>query len=211
MRLKVHSLSTLLKVLALVCVNSSYAGYWEFSTNGSYFKRNNGVFNGSQSYTIIQRIGTGIGYNFENDTSIELAYTNSKTVDTFNQLIPSIVNAVATTRTTDYHNLSLSLILQFGAKKATFRPYIRGGLGYMARTTTIKATTKAADSDAMIEVNLGSASNDKSASAEVGTGLKYYISDRVALDLSFTVYGSDIDRKEIFLHYYGAGGLRILF
>ena len=50
----------------------------------------------------------------------------------------------------------------------------------------------------------------RSASAEGSLGFKLMVSDALAIETQGTVYATDLDKKEIYLHYSWSAGLRIL-
>lgn len=192
----------------------AHAGYFEISGNGSYFKRYNGVINGVSSHTVTQRIGAGLSYNFLNNTALEFNYTNSLSEDNFTQIISSIGNPVDTLRVSKFENYSLSLVLQLAPKNYPFRPFIRGGGGYMIRQTRISGSTINASNGNVDEVDLSNPADEEpsySASAEGGGGVKFYISNSTAIEFSYVVYATELDQPEIFLHQAIAGGLRFVF
>ncbi len=53
--------------------------------------------------------------------------------------------------------------------------------------------------------------DQKSASADGGLGFSVFVLDQIAFEVSGTVYATDLDKEEIFLHYAVAGGIRFVF
>jgi hypothetical protein len=101
-------------------------------------------------------------------------------------------------------------VLYFADKNSSFRPYIRGGGGMMLRSSRIAATDTSTGSAS----DLITSSNqpvEKSISADAGVGLNYFVTNSVALEGSFSVFATDLDKSDIFLHYAAAGGLKFLF
>ncbi len=189
----------------------SYAGNFELSFNGSYFKRNNGPIAGANSFTTIQSLGGGVGYYFVQNTGIELSYKNSKSTDIFNQEVPSIVNPVTTTRSTELDDISVSLILEMGGRKSSVRPYVRGGVGYMVRKTAQSGTTRAVGGSETLPIYLGGVSTTNSMSANTGLGVKFFFLSSTALELSGTIYATELTEDTIYLHYSFSGGIKFVF
>jgi hypothetical protein len=54
-------------------------------------------------------------------------------------------------------------------------------------------------------------SESRSVTAQAGAGFKYYLADRVAIEFSYTVFGSELDQPKIYMHQAIAGGLRVVF
>jgi hypothetical protein len=201
-------------LLAAFLFNSvaAEAGYFEIFVNGSYFKFNNGTFNGETATTTTSKYGGGMAYRLLSNTSIELNYTHSKNLESFAAVIPSIANPVSVQRTSQFDNLSLNLVLEFMDKKSAFRPYVRGGGGYMYRQTALAGSTISVSTGLREDVDLGGSQPDsKSVSADAGLGFKVFIAESIAVELSTTVYATDLDQPKIYLHYSVAGGLRYIF
>ena len=191
-------------------VRSAAAGYFELSANGSYLKQNLGLVGGVASTKIVQRYGAGFAYRFLSNTSIEISYTSSTDTDTFGQDYADLSSYLKVQKKLAVENTSIDLILDFAGKKSTFRPYIRGGGGYMERRTSFTGT----QTDRITEVSTPLSSKEApvySVSANAGIGFKIFLIDSVAIDASYTVFATDLDKPEIFLHYSATGGLRFLF
>ena len=187
------------------------AGYWEVSGNGSYMKYNNGLIGGDPSYTIIQRSGGGLAYRFLTNTALEVNYAFSKTFDKFSQDSAELVEKYFVEKTTISKVLSLNLILDFAPKKAVFKPFIRGGGGYMVRSAKINATGFDKTTEVTRAITFSDQPESYSTSADAGMGFKYFVGDSLAIEFTGTVYASDLDKPEIYLHYSLTGGLRVLF
>lgn len=186
-------------------------GYFEISANGSYFKYNNGVQDGQPSITTVTRVGGGLAYRFMANTSIEFTYVQSKTNDRFGQDITSEPEVFFIDRTTELQNISANLVLHFTDRKSRFRPYIFGGGGYMVRKTSFSGRAVDKITEASRSLNFNSTAPIYSISATGGFALSIYMLDQVALEASYTVYATDLNKPEIFLHYSVAGGVRFLF
>lgn len=197
-------------ILTLLTVFQARAGYFEISANGAYSKFDNGLVGNVNSTSTVQRLGGGLAYRFLSSTAIELSYMDSKSIDRFGQQDDVAGYDYDLTKITRVQNSSLDLILDFADKKSRFRPYIRGGGGYMTRQIRISGTRK--DRSSLVETPL-TVSDPKyySASATGGIGFKIFIADSVAIDASYTLYVTDLDKPSIYVHYSAAGGLRFLF
>ncbi|NCN40304.1 porin family protein [bacterium] len=201
-----------LALLTVFVSGPAFAGYFELSGNGSYYKYNNGQTLGEANNTTVQRLGAGIGYNFLGNASIEFKYTNSKNTDKYTQESLGESRIYRITRTSQFNNYGINLILNFADRKAKFRPFITGGLGYMIREDGITGTYE--DSvllDGQQALQFAEEDPVKSISADGGIGFKIYIVERIALEGSFNVFATDLDKEEIYLHYSAAGGLRVVF
>jgi outer membrane protein W len=209
MKFKIQMRALLALVVCLPC--GAKAGYVELSGNGSYFKYNNGVVGGVQSNTTSKKIGGGIAYRFLANTSFEINYIFSRSYDRFGQQGDSFTSDYVINKTTDVQNLSVSLVIDFADKRSTFRPYMSGGIGYMIRKTQLDGT--GTDKATLITSDLVFTNDPeiKSASANGGIGFKYFVADSVAIEIGGTIYATDLDKTEIYLHYAATGGLRIVF
>ena len=188
------------------------AGYFELSGNGSYYLYNNGKTLGEQNTTTVQRLGLGIAYNFSRNTSLEFKYTNSKNIDQYTQESLSESRIYRITRTSQFNNYGMNFVVTFGNSKATFRPYITAGVGYMIRESETTGTFE--DSvllDGQNELQFAEEAAVSSISADGGIGFKIYVVKRIALEGSFNVFATDLGEEEVFLHYSAAGGLRVIF
>lgn len=198
--------------IALFCsAASAWAGYFEVSANGSYVKYNNGVQDGTPSNTTVTRVGAGLAYRFLANTSIEFSYVNSKTFDSFGQDIVSEAEIFFIDRKTEMQNFSTNLVLHFTDRKSRFRPYVLGGVGYMIRKQSFSGRATDKITDAERALSFASSAPLRSMSADAGIGLSIYILDQIALEASYTIYATDLNKSEIFLHYSIAGGVRVLF
>ncbi len=197
--------------LILLLSGTAFAGYFELSANGSYYRYNNGSFDGELSTTTVRRLGAGLGYNFLSNTSVELQYTNSLNLSKYTQQEEGDPRRYRLRRTEEFHNIALNLVLHLTAKGNAFRPYVMGGAGYMIRKTSLKGTLY--DTDLLDETTLNFRESDpeKSISANGGFGLKMYVAQAIALELSFSLFATDLDAEQVYLHYAAAGGLRYLF
>ncbi len=197
--------------LGVLCSAQCFAGYWEVSANGSYFKYNNGTQDNVASTTVNTRIGAGLAYRFLESTAIEFSFINSRTQDKFGQDISTLLDIYYIDRTTEIQNYSLDLLLYFTEKKSTFRPYIRGGGGYMIRKTNISGIAKDRNTGGLSTLSFVNPADTKSTSADGGFGFTMYVLDQIALEFSGTVYATDLDKPTVFLHYSVAGGIRVIF
>jgi opacity protein-like surface antigen len=192
------------------------AGYFEISANGSYYKYTNGKTLGELNTETTKRVGAGIAYNFFGNVLIEFKYTRSQKLDKYTQLAltaggtPDTIYRIS--RSTKFDNYGANLVLEFAPRKAQFRPYISGGIGYMERWESTSGTYE----DAILKngqtaLKFSPIPSAKSISADAGIGFKLFIVERLALEGSFNVMATDLDKEEAFLHYSGSGGLRFLF
>ncbi len=205
-------LISLVFLIAGLCSGRLQAGYFELSGSGSYYRYSNGKTIGEQNFTTVQRLGAGIAYNFLGNASIEFKYTNSKNVDKYTQESLSESRIYRITRTSQFNNYGVNIVLNFADRKAKFRPFITTGLGYMIREDAITGSYE--DSvllDGAQALEFAAQPEVKSISADGGIGFKIYIVERIALEGSFNVFATDLDKEEIFLHYSAAGGLRVVF
>ena len=189
----------------------THAGYIEFSANGSYAKYNNGLVGGDQSFTIVRRGSVGLAYRFMTNTALEMSYTHSHSFDQFSQDSDELSEKYYVEKTTQQKILSINLILDFADKKAAFRPFIRGGGGYMIRSSVLNATGVDKTTDVSRVITFLDQEPSYSASADAGIGFKIYVADSLALEFTGQVYATDLDKPEIYLHYALSGGMRILF
>jgi len=189
----------------------AYAGYLELSANGSYYKQNNGLQDGEISTAVTTRVGAGIAYRFLSQTAIEIAYLKSTNQDKYGQDIVSEPNVFFINRETETQNISLNLILYFAGRQSAFRPYIRGGAGYMTVKTIISGTSVSRLDSSSSPLTFAGQPNISSISADGGLGIDAYVADQLALEASFTVYGTDLDKPQIYLHYSLVGGIKLIF
>lgn len=201
---------TLLIASIFAATKEAHAGQYELSANGSYYKYDNGTLAGDASSTTISRVGAGISYSFLENTALEISYSDQKTTDVFSQISTDETMKWHFARTTRIKNVSLDLVIGFSGKGSRFKPYLRGGGGYTIRTATVSGdqTDLADDSETDIDVQ---ATESKSVTAQAGTGFKYYLADRIALEFSYTIFGSELDKPKVYIHHAVAGGLRIVF
>lgn len=199
-------------VLSILAFNAqnSHAGYFELSGNGSYYKQNNGKTLGEQNNTTVQRIGGGIGYNFFGNASLEFKYTSSKNIDKYTQVTDSAIYRIK--RTSQFKNYGVNIVLDFADRKAPFRPFVTGGLGYMIRKSETAGTVE----DIVLlngqnTLSFTPEAEVKSISADAGIGFKLFMADRLAFEGTFNVFATDLDQSEVFLHYSAAAGLKFLF
>ncbi len=197
--------------LGLLCSATSWAGYWEISANGSYFKFNNGIQDNVKAHTVTTRIGAGLAYRFIENTAIEFSYLHSRIKDSFGQDIPALPDRYYIIKRTQIENYSLNLVLYFSGKKSSFRPYIRGGGGYMIRKTNLSGQATDRITGAKRDVAFTNGDTMKSASADGGLGFTLFILDQIAFETSGTVYATDLDKDEVYLHYAVSGGIRFVF
>lgn len=206
-----RSFSLIVTLVLLVFFGENcHAGYFEISGNGSYYKYNNGKTMGEQNNTTVQRYGAGLAYNFFGNASLEFKFTNSKNLDRYTQATADEIYRIK--RTTEFKNFGLNLVIEFANRKAPFRPFVTGGLGYMIRKASLEGTTEDAvlpNGQTVLAFNQEPIT--KSISADAGIGFKLFLADRLAFEGSFNVFATDLDQSEIFLHYSAAGGLRFLF
>lgn len=186
------------------------AGYFEISGNGSYYKYDNGVMAGDPSQTISRRLGGGISYSFLENTALEVSYSDTQNTDEFSQVSGGETLKWRVNRLTRIQNVSLDLVIGFSGRRERFRPYLRGGGGYTIRETTITGTETDLASESRTPLAVQSSST-KSVTAQAGAGFKYFLVDRVALELSYTLFASELDQPVIFLNHAFAAGLRVVF
>jgi hypothetical protein len=211
LKTRIGALAFFASMLFLVPQAWSQAGYFELSANGSYYKYNNGSVGGELSTSINRRFGGGLAYNFLSNTSVELQYTNSRNDSRYSQQETGSDIRYRLNRSDGFQNLSLNLVLHLSSKGSAFRPYVTGGGGYMIRTTTLNGTAYDTLTKAESKLDFQKIPDEKSISANAGFGLKMYVAQAIALELSFTVFATDLDKETVYLHYSAAGGLRYLF
>ena len=207
--LRVLSLSIIL--VALLQSEAAKAGYFEISANGAYTRFNNGTIDGEPSFTKTVKLGGGLAYRLSEATSIELSYSQTRNFDTFAQEVSEISKKYYIQQTREFKTLSLNLIIDFAGKGARFKPFIRGGGGFMIRSTTMAGTSLDLDTLETATLTFNDAVPVQSASADGGMGFKIYVADSTAIEITGTVYATDLDKPEIYLHYAVSGGLRFLF
>lgn len=187
------------------------AGIWEISGNGSYFRYNNGTIGGEPSRTTVIRLGAGIAYRFLRNTSVQLTYTKSRNTDIYTQNTEELSSILRINKQSNFQNLSLNIVLDFAPKGATFKPFIKGGGGYILRSSTITGTAQDKITDEVSTLTFSAEPESGSASADGGLGFKIFVADAVAIEIEGTVFATDLDKAEIFLHYSFSGGLRFIF
>lgn len=203
-------LLTLASSLSLVVARSAQAGQYEISANGSYYKYDNGVMAGDASETTIRRLGGGISYSFVESTALEVSYSDTRNTDSFSQVSRDETLKFRVDRVTEIKNLSVDLVIGFSDRRAKFRPYIRGGGGYTARTTATNGVETDLTDDSRAPLN-EEITESKSVTAQAGLGFKYYLVDRVALEFSYTMFASELDQPTVYMHHSISGGLRVVF
>jgi hypothetical protein len=201
----------LLLISHLAISEYSRAGYIEFSASGSYSKSHNGLVGGDPSFTTSKRGTLGLAYRFMTNTAIELSYSHSHTFNQFSQDSAELAEKYFIEQTNQAKILSLNLVLDFADKKAKFRPFIRGGGGYMVRSTELNATGVDKTTEISRNLEFEDQPQTYSASADAGIGFKIYMADSLALEFTGQVYATDLDKPEIYLQYSFSGGLRVLF
>ncbi len=201
----------LLSICFFIFAASANAGYIELSANGSYAKYNNGIVGGDPSFTTVKRGSLGLAYRFLTNTAVEMNYSHSHSFDQFSQESSELTEKYYLEKTTQVKILSLNLILDFADKKAAFRPFIRGGGGYMIRSSELTAEGVDKTTEISRTVDFEDQPPTSSASADAGIGFKIFMADSLALEFTGQVYATDLDKPEIYLHYAFSGGLRILF
>jgi len=190
----------------------AFAGYFELSANGSYYKYTNGKVLGELNTETTSRMGTGIAYNFFGNVLFELKYTKSKKLDRYTTVSISDGNIYRIRRTSEFNNIGANLVLEFAPRKAQFRPYLSGGIGYMTRKESTSGTSESSDLlDGQEQLEFKAVPNSQSISADGGVGFKLFIAERLALEGTFNVMATDLDKEEVYLHYSGSGGLRFIF
>lgn len=207
----INSFKLILFVLITLSSLDLKAGYFEIFTNGSYYKHNNGLIGGDPSTTKTLDIGGGLAYRFLSNTSVEFAYRNSTTKDWYTQDYTELDEKYRVNKETVFENYSLSLVLDFADRKASFRPYIKGGGGYTIRQTKFSGTAIDKITDESRPLSFENSPKTESISAVAGVGLKIFVIESIALEASYTVYATDLDKDKTYLHYSIAGGLRYVF
>lgn len=192
-------------------LNSAQAGYFEIFANGSYYKHDNGLAGGERSNTQVLDMGAGLAYRFLQNTSIEFAYRNSVQTDVGTQDYAELDEKYRLTKKVSFENYSLSLVLDFADRKSSFRPYIKGGGGYTLRQTTTSGVATDRITGDQRTLTIDNQPIDKSVSAVGGLGVKIFVIESIALEASYTVYATDLDKEKVYLHYSIAGGLRYVF
>ncbi len=188
-------------------------GYFELSLNGSWYQYSNGAIEGEESTTKVLRGGAGFAYRMLSNTALELSYMTTQTNDRFVVGVTptgQLTQRARILRTTNLQNISANLILYFTGKGTPFRPYVRGGGGMMIREQKVNAVDPETGAASSI-VSSSTSPKVQSISADAGVGLSMFVVDSVAIEASFSVYATDLDKDEIFLHYAAAGGLRFVF
>jgi hypothetical protein len=211
-----HTLLTTSLYLISFLPISSFAGYFEISGSGSYYKYDNGELEGRKNTTTVKRWGTGLAYRFMQNTAVEFSYSNSTNLDDFAYNVTDADGnltdqTVFAKRSNQYQNYSLNLVLEFADRNDPFKPFIRGGGGVMKRKMLTTGVSVDRLTNASTVVNFSSAPESLAASAEAGIGFKVYVSNSTAIELSGTIFATDLDKEEIFLHYAVTGGLRFIF
>jgi len=202
----------LLTALVALAALPASAGYFELSGNGSYYKYNNGIVAGESSSTSVVRWGAGLAYRFMANAAIEFKYTHSKNTDIFAQISETEGRIYRLNRLTEFDNYSVGLNLDFADRKAAFRPFVSGGIGYMIRKQSLNGTyEETLFPGVQNELEFTDAEDVKSLSADAGIGFKIFVAESVAIEASASVFATDLDKPEIYLHYSAAGGLRFVF
>ncbi len=186
-------------------------GYFEVFANGSWYRYNYGKVAGENNYSTVTAFGGGLAYRFLSNTSFEVAYQETKTVDKFTQDIPDLAQILRIKKTTRVQIMSASLILDLADRRSTFRPFLKAGGGYMIRHTQYAGTGVDRITNTESQLNIKDPEKSESATAQIGMGLKIFIAESLALETSGTGYASDLDKDVIYIHYSVSGGVRYIF
>jgi opacity protein-like surface antigen len=181
--------------LLLFFVVPAEAMYTELGLNYIYKKS----FIDSLNNTEQQGTTGSISLYFWDQIAIELSYTNSLMVKN-EQNISSVSPSVRVT--SEVANIyAADLIYVFADRKAMFQPYIKGGAGYMTKTQTTQI-------DNNPPWTVGPYSG---IAPDYGIGLKFFITDSVAIRLGYDVVITPIDNNNTAQDINGRAGLSWIF
>jgi len=96
---------------------------------------------------------------------------------------------------------AMDLIYVFGDRKASFQPYIKGGCGYITKTQTTQI-----DNNPPWTVG-----PYNGLAPDYGVGLKFFITDTVAIKLGYDVVITPIDNNSTAQDINGRAGLSWIF
>jgi outer membrane protein W len=149
----------------------------------------------------IEQQGTtgSVSLYFWDQIAIELSYTNSLLVKK-EQNLSAVSNSMRVT--SQVANIyAMDLIYVFGDRKASFQPYIKGGAGYIAKTQTTQI-----DNNPPWTVG-----PYNGIAPDYGIGLKYFVTDSVAIRMGYDVVITPIDNNSTAQDINGRAGLSWIF
>ena len=182
-------------VLSLFSFHFAEAMYTEIGINYIYKMSYIDSLNGIEQ----QGITGSISFYFWDQIAIETSYTNSllvKNEQNISALSPSVR---VTSQVANIYGLDL--IYVFGDRKATFQPYIKAGVGYMDKVQTTQI-----DNNPPWTVG-----PFQGLAPDYGIGLKYFVTDTIALKLGYDVVVTPIDNNNTAQDINGRAGLSWIF
>lgn len=143
---------------------SARAGYWELSAGLNY---NHSVYS-SDSYSWTRRLGGSLGYNFNDSSTLEVAYQHSYERNHYEGFEDS---------TYDDQVYSLNVVWNIFGRSAQVQPYTKIGIGQLNRDASI------ADSAGRSQVQ-----HIDQVTGVIGAGLKLMLTKTFAIRMEGTSY-----------------------
>jgi len=181
-------------LITFVSIKAS-ALYTELGLNYAYKKTNIDLYNSTE-----QQSSTGsISLYFWDRVAIELSYTNSLYVKKEQNQANVTTSIRTTTQLADIYGLDL--IYVFADKKAAFQPYIKGGAAYIAKSQRSQIDNQSP----------GTAGPYYGVAPSYGIGLKYFLTDSIALRTGFDIMRTPVDNTNYVEDANGRLGLSWIF
>jgi len=177
---------------------SVHAFYTELGINYAYKKTSMDAINNTE-----QQSTTGsVSLYFWDRVAIELSYTNSLYVKKEQNAAATLTSVRTTTQVADIYGCDL--IYVFADKKAAFQPYIKGGATYIVKNQRTQI-------DNQPPWSISTPAGTPYVAPSYGIGLKYFLTDSLALRTGFDVIRTPIDQSNYVEDANGRLGLSWIF
>lgn len=172
--------------------------YTELGVNYAYKKSSMDAINNTE-----QQSTTGsVSLYFWDRVAIELSYTNSLYVKKEQNSAAATTSVRTTSQISDIYGCDL--IYVFADKKASFQPYIKGGAAYIVKTQKTQI-------DNQPPWNIATPAGTPYIAPSYGIGLKFFLTDAIALRTGFDVMRTPIDPTNYVEDTNGRLGLSWIF
>jgi len=190
-----RNFALLIFVLSFWPLNFAQAMYTELGVNYIY------KMSYIDSLNYIQQQGTtaSVSLYFWDHVAVELSYTNSLLVKNEQNLSATSTSVRVTSQVANIYGLDLVYV--FGDRKDTFQPYIKAGCGYVNKNQTTQI-----DNNPPFTVG-----PFNGLAPDYGIGLKYFVTDSVAIKMGYDVVITPIDNNNTAQDVSGRAGLSWIF